>query len=104
MGVYIKGMEPCKYCKDCYFLYVNDMTDEKFCDASYGNEIVLKRGQGKPSWCPLVEVPEPHGRLIDADATKNWHKNTANNFSELTDAVVLSLMLDEMPTVIEAEE
>jgi hypothetical protein len=21
----------------------------------------------KPLWCPLVEVPTPHGRLIDAD-------------------------------------
>ena len=22
----------------------------------------------RPDWCPLVEVPTPHGRLIDADA------------------------------------
>ena len=24
--------------------------------------------QGKPDWCPLVEIPEPHGDLIDRDA------------------------------------
>ena len=23
--------------------------------------------QGKPDWCPLVEIPEPHGDLIDRD-------------------------------------
>jgi hypothetical protein len=21
----------------------------------------------RPNWCPLVEIPTPHGRLIDAD-------------------------------------
>ena len=24
--------------------------------------------ENRPSDCPLIEVPEPHGRLIDADA------------------------------------
>ena len=24
--------------------------------------------QGKPDWCPLVEISEPHGDLIDRDA------------------------------------
>jgi len=24
--------------------------------------------QGKPDWCPLIEIPEPHGALIDRDA------------------------------------
>ena len=24
--------------------------------------------QGKPDWCPVVEIPEPHGDLIDMDA------------------------------------
>ena len=25
--------------------------------------------QGKPEWCPLIALPDKHGRLVDADAT-----------------------------------
>ena len=39
--------------------------------------------------CPLVEVPEPHGRLIDADT--------------IDDHIVGSVDLRDVPTVIEAE-
>ena len=27
--------------------------------------------QGKTKWCPLVEVPEPHGDLIDRDEVRD---------------------------------
>ena len=27
----------------------------------------VKYGDGKPEWCPIGDVPTPHGRLIDAD-------------------------------------
>ena len=28
--------------------------------------------ENRPSDCPLIEVPEPHGRLIDADDALIW--------------------------------
>ena len=50
--------------------------------------------QGKPDWCPLVEIPEPHGRLIDADrATAESIKRTGKRL----------LAIDLATTVVEAE-
>ena len=46
----------------------------------------------RQDWCPLVEVPTPHGRLIDADALIE----NANFYETEMEA-------KEAPTVIEAE-
>ena len=47
-----------------------------------------------------VEVPEPHGRLIDADKLEIERRtyDTYNDYSETFD------MIDNAPTVIESEE
>lgn len=58
MGVYVKDMEMPQKCGTCDFR-VNDFT----CLASSG--AVLKVLYKRPDWCPLVEVKEPHGRLLD---------------------------------------
>lgn len=67
----------------------------------------------RADFCPLVEVPTPHGRLIDADALKSHIENDG-----YTEAFAMAhigregkffLMgnitvdIDEQPTVIEAE-
>ena len=51
-------------------------------------------GEGRPDWCPLIEVPTPHGRLIDADAIQDYNVET---FGQRL------LIIDTAPTVIEAE-
>jgi hypothetical protein len=68
-----------------------------------------------PDWCPLVEVPEPHGRLIDADATmKQWGLNNATKYGNKTAEqqhfsystmmmYEIADILDDAPVVIEAE-
>ena len=49
--------------------------------------------------CPLVEVPEPHGRLIDADKFNEFiEKNCTDNLADLWKELVR-----RQPTVIEAE-
>ena len=48
--------------------------------------------------CPLVEVPTPHGRLIDADALD--YKLGASD----RDIYVRCTLEEDAPTVIEAEE
>lgn len=55
----------------------------------------------RPEWCPLVDVPAPHGRLIDADALledvrKNSVSYSADDFAHE--------WVDVQPTVIEAED
>lgn len=75
MGVYIKDVEMPKNCAECRFC-VNGFADnapmyECACQ-SYDNVSVLIDDHGqpfdfRPEWCPLIEVPIPHGRLMDAD-------------------------------------
>ena len=45
--------------------------------------------------CPLIEVPTPHGRLIDADAIQDYNVET---FGQRL------LIIDTASTVIEAED
>ena len=67
MGVYIKGMEMPKNGYDC------PMCKDGMCiiPGKDSDGICLSFGpyeEKRPNDCPLIEVPEPHGRLIDADA------------------------------------
>ena len=63
MGLYIKGMEMPKSCEEC-------ILDHKFfkwlgCNRHVSGDTIAE-GKRSPA-CPLVPVPEPHGRLIDAN-------------------------------------
>ena len=94
MGVYIKGMEMPANCTLC--ACGNDET--RYCKAA--NEYIPMIG--KPRFCPLVEVAEPHGRLIDADALVNtvvFHTNIPADTKEFIEDLI-----GIAPTVIEAEE
>ena len=70
MSVLIKGMEMPKSCDECRIMVFEDTNciPELFC----GCQIVFKahpQGVGhRPDYCPLIEVPTPHGDLIDRDA------------------------------------
>ena len=64
--------------------------------------------------CPLIEVPTPHGRLIDADALRllydfNGYKPTGDMTEEEFDRLmcrlpVIRANIDDMPTILEAVE
>ena len=55
-GIYIKGRKPPVSCDDCW---VSDCPNDEHIDGY--------RMMDRPTYCPLVPVPD-HGRLIDADA------------------------------------
>ena len=61
MSVLIKGMKMPEDCFSC------PLKEEGFCNITnaYAGEI-----NERNSDCPLVEIPETHGRLIDADELK----------------------------------
>lgn len=92
-SVIVKGMEMpdscyhCKIAESCGH-YIANYTDRRHPD------------------CPLIALPEHHGRLVDADALRDrlqsladdgWNKSTttswAEAFSECAD------MVDEAPTI-----
>ena len=102
MSVLIKSMKMPGRCYGC-----------KFADSFHGlciacgNHIAAdwqtqKSQQHRPKWCPLVEVKEPHGRLIDADEAKEKLCSSLTIFGEIphNDAM---WDIDNTPTIIDAE-
>ena len=91
MGVYIKGMSIPDNCESCAFA-----TGFGFCLAKSDNFCGYTNDCKRPEWCPLVEVPEPHGDLIDKD-------DICFSMTNGTDQDIAEEALKEVPTVIEAE-
>lgn len=102
MSVLIKGMEIPESCIECWFyvdkrcyLFSNGVPNRYNYDAFK-----------KPKWCELIDVPTPHGRLIDADAIYPWY---VKHFKEYKPNDIAWSMQDiacnlwNIPTVIEAE-
>ena len=52
--------------------------------------------------CPLVEIPTPHGRLIDADRLLVVLKSMASTNQSVPTEAVLGL-IDHQPVIIEEE-
>ena len=96
MSILIKGMEMpnccgnCKLYEDGYCFLLNDTVEDS------------SRWHNK---CPLIEIPTPHGRLIDADAMLREHYNgEPDGLSFKSASVVQPAMVDKLPTIIEAED
>lgn len=58
---------------------------------------------GKPSWCPLIEIPTPHGRLIDADKIE-YHFEVNENTAMEGCEIVTKGEISRVPTVLGKEE
>ena len=86
MSVLIKGMNMPKSCDVCILsVPIFDYAKHKCV-----NICLLKNSIG----CPLIEVPTPHGRLIDADKLL---KNKTDH------EMISSHLVWNAPTVIEAD-
>ena len=96
MSVLIKGMKMPESCSRCEL--VGDGSDAVFSwSCPFVGEIykIGRLTKGRLDDCPLVEIPTPHGRLIDADeitAFRELERNGVNVES-----------LNEFPTILEAE-
>lgn len=99
MSILIRGIEMPKRCEECRFYGVD-------CDAGCWLEkqfVIRKFKQAKPDWCPLVEVPTPHGRLVDADELLKRKGDAYDSRGHLLYAVGTGSIVTA-PTIIEAEE
>ena len=101
MSVLIKGMEMPKNCDECPVALCG-----KYCriNQTYTTYRALPI---RPDHCPLVELPEHHGRLIDAEFLKEHLYTCATNgrplhrmYQELDE---LLEAINDIPTVVEAE-
>ena len=121
MGIYIKGMQMPITCGSCWFCHaVKDwhcrLTGKSFESYSvgWGNENNTGENGQHPyirrDDCPFVEVPEPHGRLIDAseEITVQMYDDQHEDFYQvkmtIDDLLSQSWIDAKAPTVIPAEE
>ena len=91
MSIIIQGMEMPESCYECDFAYQDQDSEhnvEWICAALHRNAQMYERRED----CPLLPLPEKHGRLIDADALFNGEHNLYSWYE-----------IDEAPTVIPAE-
>ena len=103
MGVYIKGMVMPDNCMKC-ILRVRDK-NKSWCLVS-GKRLARPLLEIMPSGCPLIEVPEPHGRLIDESkyfeiVNQQDTDPKYNSYSDIND--ILLDAFDKVPTAIEVE-
>lgn len=106
MDILIKGMEMPRFCADCPFRetrYDPGYYQYEKCKASgrIFNEcrFDVNTFAERLNDCPLIEIPTPHGRLIDADALfqdLREHNIPFNN--DINSAINVA------PTILEAEE
>ena len=107
MSVLIPGMKVPESCGNCRMLegYVGDglchaannwLDDESFLWPQYEDGDI---DDSKPINCPLVELPEKHGRLVDADYYGNYLRWQGDEYSGLE----IVEMIKDWDTVIEAE-
>ena len=91
---YIVPREKPKRCGLCPCFHAEHPMHCQAVKASKDKRIIAPYGAPIPDWCPLIDIPTPHGRLIDADAIQDYNVET---FGQRL------LIIDTAPTVIEAE-
>lgn len=101
MSVLIRGMEMPKNCSKCVCL------NRTVCGTIWKSLTAIwldSEPERRPNWCPLIEVPEPHGRLIDADKLIANHGEwyTEEGTEEGFIGTIKNLV-EFQPIVIEAE-
>lgn len=107
MNILIKGMDMPKKCTECPLLSERDYCILQDYDKQYSLDYDFDDMQND---CPLVEIPTPHGRLIDADELFNeiransYHleRRFQKNIGMFLDDIYLKIA--EAHTIVEAEE
>lgn len=100
MSILIKGMKMPMNCLMCQFHGFGGYKNESIVCSLTG------RSEGQLSNvpdCPLVEVPFPHGRLIDADELLKRKGDAYDSGGHLLYAVGTGSIMTA-PTIIDAEE
>lgn len=104
MGVYVKDVTAPKNCTGCIAVhyYVSMVGDAGMLCEVTGLSMDDYYSGGRPDWCPLIEVPEPHGRLIDADKLKADNPRHMSADVPYVTEITVEEIIDEAPTIIPA--
>ena len=100
MSVIIKGMKMPKSCDSCDLIQFDDEGLEAHCPLSPYYRWCGTPPDYRPEGCPLVEVPTPHGKVIDGDKLMQWIEHVYG------DKDIIKFITDDIkrqPTIVEAE-
>lgn len=102
MSVIIKGMEmptTCTMCDLAHAMKTSDGSVRLACGVKGKWQDTYRH---RPAWCPMVEIPEKHGRLIDADIA--YDKIAEQEGGYYLDMDGVDMGLQETPIILEAED
>ena len=108
MSVLIRGMKMPEDCPVCPLAHWNKLDRFTGCELKkryFDKEDMETRG--RPCFCPLIELPAEHGRLIDAGEFEVVsYKGIPDGYRDTFDDGVLWMCekIDNTQTIIEAEE
>ena len=102
MSVIVKNMEMPKNCGECPFIFTS-WGIEYYCHLAESSTSAEYVGREKMTNCPLIELP-PHGRLIDIKSVDYGKFTTVGNEYQRWWNGALESVIDNAPTVIEAED
>ena len=108
MSVIVKGMEMPECCDVCRFSDWSNLNQTASCklkeyEPCFANFSVEYRSK-RADFCPLVALPDHHGRLVDAD--EMLKRLQAWNTSDRMDKALYNFALVrimEQPTIVESE-
>lgn len=101
MSMIIKAMNMPKSCHDCAMRYMSIGLDF---ECVFTNDYVGDCVERRLANCPIVEVPTPHGRLIDADVIMDLLEKSVPEKNRGHQFYVFRHMLRNAPTIIEADQ
>lgn len=103
MSIYIKGMKMPKNCTICRFCVPEaEPGDGEMCMAT--GRFMPPCSTERLEDCPLIEVPTPHWRLVDADELKATFCAECNHTIKCEDCDIDYHIGRLAPTIIDAEE
>lgn len=107
MGIYIKGVKKPDRCEACYCSTHDNRYFDIICDLLHRtvaiNDCDYKEPTIPPKDCPLVEVKEPHGRLVDLDVLEKERNSIDCGYNALAALEWDDECILNAPTIIEAE-
>ena len=73
MSILIKGMKMPKDCPMCPMAHYDTLNHFRGCEVVPGkrhaiNDPNYANTSTRPNWCPLIELPSPHGKFIDVSS------------------------------------
>jgi len=108
MSVIIKGYDAVNYCNECEFSFPQFRGDfstaMNYC-CSLKDKVCHNEYYQKPEDCPIIPLPEKHGRLVDADKIiESMDEMKVEGEVFVTAVEYVKITVEEAETVIPAEK